>query len=321
MKAAVCYRSGQSFVIEDRPDPVPGPDEVVVRVRRCGICGSELHLNEGPPRGFPGGFVMGHEYAGEVAEVGPGVSGFHEGDRVSKGQMLATLDPAPAQLQLQAAEAELAQAKAQRQLLDGKLAAVRVQAQRLADAAKAGAGDGQSADAAAASANELVAQQAAADAAVAMATQKRDAARYELGLRTLRAPVDARVVRVGAQTGASVSTTAGGPLFTLLPLTPPIVRAELSESFVDAVKVGMPATVSADGGGSSTQSWPAHVLRIGSVVGPSTLEDDPQLRANARTVACVLAFDAPPPANVRVGQRVLVRFGAPAAAAAPTKAR
>ncbi|MGN6741104.1 HlyD family secretion protein [Dyella sp.] len=245
----------------------------------------------------------------------------HEGDRVSKGQVLATLDPAPAQLQLQAAEAELAQAKAQRQLLDGKLAAMRVQAQRLADAAKAGAGDGQSADAAAASANELVAQQAAADAAVAMATQKRDEARYELGLRTLRAPVDARVVRVAAQTGASVSTTVGGPLFTLLPLTPPIVRAELSESFVDAVKVGMPATVSADGGGNSTQNWPAHVLRIGSVVGPSTLEDDPQLRANARTVACVLAFDAPPPADVRVGQRVLVRFGAPAAPAAPTKAR
>lgn len=245
----------------------------------------------------------------------------HEGDRVNKGQVLATLDPAPAQLQLQAAEAELAQAKAQRQLLDGKLAALRVQAQRLADAAKAGAGDGQSADAAAAAVNELVAQQAAADATVAMATQKRDEARYERDLRTLRAPVDARVVRVAAQTGASVSTTVGGPLFTLLPLTPPIVRAELSESFVDAVKVGMPATVSADGGGSSTQSWPAHVLRIGSVVGPSTLEDDPQLRANARTVACVLAFDAPPPADVRVGQRVLVRFGAPAAPAAPTKGR
>ncbi|MGA0586456.1 HlyD family secretion protein [Dyella sp. KRB-257] len=244
----------------------------------------------------------------------------HEGDRVSKGQVLATLDPAPARLQLQAAEAELAQARAQRQLLDGKLAAVRVQAQRLTAAAKAGAGDGQSADAATASVNELVARRAAADAAVAMATQKRDEARYELGLRTLRAPVDARVVHVTAQAGASVSTAAGGPLFTLLPLTPPIVRAELSESFVDAVKLGMPATVAADGGGS-TRSWPAHVLRIGSVVGPSTLEDDPQLRANARTVACVLAFDTPPPTDVRVGQRVLVRFGAPAASAAPTKGR
>jgi multidrug resistance efflux pump len=241
----------------------------------------------------------------------------HEGDRVSKGQMLATLDPAPAKLQLQAAEAELAQAKAQRQLLDGKLAAVRVQAQRLADAAKAGASDGQSADAAAAAVNELIAQQAAADATVAMAAQKRDEARYELGLRTLRAPVDARVVRVAAQTGASVSTTVGGPLFTLLPLTAPIVRAELSESFVDAVKIGMPATVAADGGGS-TKNWPAHVLRIGNVVGPSTLEDDPQVRANARTVACVLAFDAPPPPDVRVGQRVLVQFGA---AAASTKGR
>ncbi len=245
----------------------------------------------------------------------------HEGDRVSKGQVLATLDPAPARLQLQAAEAELAQARAQRQLLDGKLAAVRVQARRLAAAAKAGAGDGQSADAAAAAADELVARRAAADAAVALATQKRDEAHYELGLRTLRAPIDARVVRVAAQTGASVSTTVGGPLFTLLPLTPPIVRAELSESFVDAVKRGMPATVAADGGGG-TQGWPAHVLRIGSVVGPSTLEEDPQLRANTRTVACVLAFDTPPPANVRVGQRVLVRFGPPAApATASTKGR
>lgn len=243
----------------------------------------------------------------------------HEGDRVNKGQVLATLDPAPARLQLEATEAALAQAKAQRQLLDGKLAAVRVQAQRLVAAAKAGAGDGQSADAATASVNELVARRAAADAAVAMATQQRDEARYELGLRTLRAPVDARVVRVTAQTGASVSTAAG-PLFTLLPLTPPIVRAELSESFVDAVKIGMPATVAADGGGS-TRSWPAHVLRIGSVVGPSTLEDDPQLRANARTVTCVLAFNTPPPADVRVGQRVLVRFGAPAAPVAPTKGR
>lgn len=237
----------------------------------------------------------------------------HEGDHVSKGQVLATLDPEPARLQLQAAEAAVAQAKAQRDLLDVKLASARTRVRHLAEAARAGAVDGQGADAADAAEQSLVAERAAADAAVAMAMQKRDEARYELGLRTLRAPLDAQVVQVHAQSGASVSPVSG-PLFILLPSTPPIVRAELSESYVDAVKVGMPATVAGDGDGAGG-SWPAHVLRIGRVVGPSTLEDDPQQRANVRTVSCVLAFDRPPPDDVRVGQRVLVRFGTPAAAA------
>jgi hypothetical protein len=44
------------------------------------------------------------------------------------------------------------------------------------------------------------------------------------------------------------------------------------------------------------------------VFGASTLEDDPLVRANTRTVECVLSFDQPPPASVRIGQRVLVRF-------------
>ena len=154
------------------------------------------------------------------------------------------------------------------------------------------------------------------DAADAVQNALLAAARYELGLRTLRAPIAARVVRVLAQPGASVSPQSG-PLFTLLPSTPPIVRAELSVSMLDAVKPGMPATVTADDLGGA-QSWPAHVLRLGDVVGASTLDDDPQQRANDRTVTCVLAFDQPQ--QLRIGQRVLVRFGAPAAAASARKA-
>ena len=72
--------------------------------------------------------------------------------------------------------------------------------------------------------------------------------------------------------------------------------------------------VATDGSGAD-RSWPAHVLRIGRVVGPSTLEDDPQQRANLRTVSCVLAFDQPPPDDVRVGERVLVQFGTPSGGA------
>lgn len=235
-----------------------------------------------------------------------------EGEQVRKGQVLATLDPEPARLQLQASEAALAQARARRDLLDGKLKAARLHAARLAQAARAGAGDGQGSDAAATSVQALAAERAGADAAVAMAVEKRDEARYELGLRTLHAPRAAEVVQVNAQPGTSVSP-ASGPLFILLPRTPPIVRAELSESYVDAVRAGMPATVDSDDGGT-LRNWPAHVLRVGRVVGPSTLDDDPQ-RASQRTVRCVLAFDRLPPDGARVGQRVLVRFGVPADAA------
>jgi multidrug resistance efflux pump len=240
----------------------------------------------------------------------------HEGDNVSQGEILATMDTQPAALQVEVSRAGLAQATADAALLTSKLAVAKQQSGRLSAAAKAGAGDQQSADTARGAASELEAQKAAAVAAVDMAQQKLDAARYELSLRTLRSPIDARVTRMTAQVGSQVSPQSG-PLFTLLPKTPPIVRAELSESMVDAVKVGMPATVSADGGGSES-SWPAHVLRLGSVVGPSTLDDEPQQRLNARTVSCVLTFDQPQ--SLRIGQRVLVHFGTSSTPANPAKA-
>ena len=82
MKAAVCYGSGMPLVIEDRPDPIAAPGRVVIEVERCGLCGSELHLNDGPPRRFPDGFVMGHEFAGRIVELGQGVTGLAIGQRV-----------------------------------------------------------------------------------------------------------------------------------------------------------------------------------------------------------------------------------------------
>ncbi|HEV2539229.1 MAG TPA: HlyD family efflux transporter periplasmic adaptor subunit [Frateuria sp.] len=229
----------------------------------------------------------------------------HEGEQVRRGQPLASLDLQPARLAVASAQAELDQAKAQLALLGGKLAAARSRASRLAAAEQAGAGDGQSADDARNAAAELDAQQTAMRAGVSLAEQKLAGARFELEQRTLRAPLDADVIRVTAQPGASVSPQSGA-LFVLLPRTPRIVRAELSEAYVNAVKVGMPALVSADGAPQAAP-WHAHVVRIGNVIGPSALEDDPQQRANNRTVECVLALDdAQTP---RVGQRVLVRLG------------
>src|SRR5437867_8806885 len=61
--------------------PTPAGDEVLVRVRACGICGSDLHFYHGVFPGNPS-ISPGHEFAGEVAEVGQEVSGFEEGQRV-----------------------------------------------------------------------------------------------------------------------------------------------------------------------------------------------------------------------------------------------
>ncbi len=64
------------------PDPVPGPDEVLIRVAACGICGTDLHIYEGSYMGsYP--VVPGHEFAGTVEAVGERVSRISVGDRVA----------------------------------------------------------------------------------------------------------------------------------------------------------------------------------------------------------------------------------------------
>lgn len=83
MRAAVLFGPGDIRVV-DRPVPEPGPDEVLVRVRMCGICGTDLKILAGhfpltPPFGQ---FVPGHEWTGEVAAVGAAVDEFAVGDRV-----------------------------------------------------------------------------------------------------------------------------------------------------------------------------------------------------------------------------------------------
>ena len=71
----------EKIEVRETPVPAPGPGEVLLRVRACGICGSDLHFYRGqlpmPPVVSPG-----HEFAGEVVEVGEGVEGFPPGRRV-----------------------------------------------------------------------------------------------------------------------------------------------------------------------------------------------------------------------------------------------
>ena len=71
MRAVVVRRPG-AFELSDVPDPAPGPGQVVVEVAVCGICGTDLHIVDGefPPAPYP--IVPGHEFAGQVVEIGAG---------------------------------------------------------------------------------------------------------------------------------------------------------------------------------------------------------------------------------------------------------
>jgi 2-desacetyl-2-hydroxyethyl bacteriochlorophyllide A dehydrogenase len=80
MRAAFCRTPG-ALVVEEVARPVPAPGEVVVRVRSCGICGSDLHWYHGQMM-LPG-VCPGHEIAGEVADVGAGVTALRAGDAVA----------------------------------------------------------------------------------------------------------------------------------------------------------------------------------------------------------------------------------------------
>ena len=71
MKAVICQQPGKLELV-DRPAPLPGPGEALVRIRRVGVCGTDMHIFAGnqPFLSYPR--VMGHELAGEVAEVPQG---------------------------------------------------------------------------------------------------------------------------------------------------------------------------------------------------------------------------------------------------------
>jgi L-iditol 2-dehydrogenase len=83
MRAAVLFGPGDIRVTE-RPVPVPGPGEVLVRVAMCGTCGTDLKIYDGHfPQTPPfGSFTPGHEWTGTVAAAGTGVDEFTPGDRV-----------------------------------------------------------------------------------------------------------------------------------------------------------------------------------------------------------------------------------------------
>lgn len=78
MRAAVTTAE-HGFEVVDMPDPTPEPDQLVIHVAACGICGSDIKAQPFAPAGM----VMGHEVGGDVVAMGPGVDGWREGTKVA----------------------------------------------------------------------------------------------------------------------------------------------------------------------------------------------------------------------------------------------
>src|SRR5208283_56869 len=86
MKALVKSRREPGLWLEDVPEPTIGINDVLIRVLRTGICGTDLHIynwDEWAQRTIPVPMVIGHEFVGKIVETGSNVNDFHEGDIVS----------------------------------------------------------------------------------------------------------------------------------------------------------------------------------------------------------------------------------------------
>ena len=86
MKALVKAKAERGIWMEDRPIPEIGPEDVLVKVHKTGICGTDIHIynwDEWARKTVPVGLVTGHEYSGEIVKVGEDVETLRVGQRVS----------------------------------------------------------------------------------------------------------------------------------------------------------------------------------------------------------------------------------------------
>ena len=86
MKALVKARAEPGIWMEDVPEPAVGHNDVLIKVHRSAICGTDMHIynwDAWAQKTVPVPMAVGHEYAGEIVEMGSEVRGFQTGDRVS----------------------------------------------------------------------------------------------------------------------------------------------------------------------------------------------------------------------------------------------
>lgn len=248
---------------------------------------------------------------GGVLELAPAQDGVvqqlpvKEGQAVQTGQLLLRMGDETARADLAVAESEWRLAQARHSAKAARLPPLKTTLTRWQAAAREGAADAHSVDEAAQQWRDAQSDAEVAQAEVAVAQARVTQLRSAQKRLALLAPEAGTIVRVRTHAGSQVSPAQ--TVITLLPQRPLIVRAELNESFADAVREGMRATVAVDGDGAATAALPeARVLRISPVFGAAHLQDEAQ-RGPVRVIECVLAFDQAP-TQARVGQNVRVTF-------------
>jgi len=90
VKTAVLHKPGSPLVIEERDVPSPAAGEILIKVKACGVCHTDLHIVDGEWSAPKLPLIPGHEVVGEVAEIGEGVRNFKAGDRAGIGWIYYT---------------------------------------------------------------------------------------------------------------------------------------------------------------------------------------------------------------------------------------
>ncbi|MBB4614309.1 zinc-dependent alcohol dehydrogenase [Novosphingobium taihuense] len=83
MRALLYKGPGEPLALENIADPEPGEGEVVIRVARCGVCGTDVHATSGHSFPMAPDSQLGHEYGGEIVALGKGVDHLKIGDRIA----------------------------------------------------------------------------------------------------------------------------------------------------------------------------------------------------------------------------------------------
>lgn len=230
-----------------------------------------------------------------------------EGQRVDAGAVLAKLVSRDAAFLAAAAEAALNEARARLAAFEGRQATQTRLLARMRRAAREQAVSAQALDEAEAAMLMLMGDLKSAEAAVALATAKRDGAVYDLERRQIRAPLAGRVSRRSVKVGDIVSAANQTEMFVVIPDAPLIVRAEIQESLVRLVKPGMPAEIVAEN--DERISGEGRIVRVSASLDARRSGDVATERADVRVAEGIVQIDRPE--AFLLGQRVYVRFRNP----------
>ncbi|WP_249383906.1 biotin/lipoyl-binding protein [Chitinivorax sp. B] len=226
-----------------------------------------------------------------------------EGAEVKTGAVLARIDDREARLALKVKEQERDEARESLRLLQLRHDIAQRELKRLnglqGDEVVSNQDRDNARDQVLLAAAELSRQKATLSAAEAQVA----ASRLEVEQHVVRAPLAGRIIRRQAKPGDGASTLNVTPLFLFAPHGPRIVRADLEERFVNAVRPNQAAEVVLEA--DESKVYKARVLRLGEVFGSRPENDDPNEKQDIRVIECVLALEAP---ELRIGQRVLVKI-------------